>query len=137
MSNLLIINKIKSILEEELETQKAVKKCSNCSKRRRPLQKLHEMKAYLNKCIDVLHYAVYTPIWMPDEQKWAIGECGKDWGDSNHTASILCPEYVHAEAEYQAASGPEKSALKDKRDAKFARCDKNRKGRWSDVSYVL
>ena len=87
------------------------------------LTELHEMKGYLKKCKEGLYYGAYKPIWRAEKQKWIYGECARDWGDSHHTATVLCPEYVHAEAEYQSASGEEKASLKAKRDSWFARCN--------------
>ena len=110
------------ILKGKLSTQKAVRSAYIIAKGI-ALKELHEMKGYLTKCKKAIYDGAYKPIWLPKKQKWCYGQCEKDWGDSNWTGEVLCPNYEKAEAEYQAASGPDKAKYKDAKNAAFDVCN--------------
>ena len=115
--------KMKKILEEKLKVQKGVLSAHKIAQGI-ALKELYEMKHYLTKCKKAIYDGAYKPIWLPKKQKWVYGQCEKDWGDSNWTGEVLCPNYEKAEAEYQAAPEHDKAKYKAARDAAFATCNK-------------
>ena len=115
--------RLKKIITDRYNTEKAVLSALTVAKGI-ALTELHEMKGYLQKCKQGIYHGAYKPIWLEDEQKWVYGHCEKDWGDSNWTGEVLCPDYEKAEAEYKAASGEDKAKYKAARNAAFATCNK-------------